>query len=60
MKKISGASRRGSLTFNFAVCHSRKELKTLLISTRLLRLDGKQAGKRSQRLVAFSPAEDGH
>jgi hypothetical protein len=30
LKKISGASHRGSLTFcnNFAVCHSRKHLKT--------------------------------
>jgi hypothetical protein len=35
LKKISGASSRGSLTFcnNFAVCHSRKDLKTLTIST---------------------------
>jgi hypothetical protein len=36
LEKISGAFRRGSLTFcnNFAVCHSRKDLKTLTISTR--------------------------
>ncbi len=61
-EKISGASRRGSLTFcnKFAVCHSRKDLKTLTISTPSLRLDGKQAGKRSQRLFAFSPTEAGH
>jgi hypothetical protein len=47
LKKISGASRRGSLTFcnNFAVCHSRKDLKTLTISTTSLRLGGKANGQ---------------
>ena len=51
-------SRRGALTFcnNIAVCSIQcKDLKTLIISIPSLRLDGKQAGKRSQRLVAFIP-----
>ena len=48
-KKISGASRRGSLPFrnDFAVCSFQcKDLKTLTISTSSLRQGGKARGQR--------------
>jgi hypothetical protein len=62
LKKISGASRRGSLTFarTSPSVHSVQRPENISNLYPSLRLDGKQAGKGSPRLVAFSPTEAGH
>jgi hypothetical protein len=57
-EKISGASRRGSLTFcnNFAVCSFRcKDRKTLTISTPSLRLGGKASGQPLTEIGRIMP-----